>query len=57
MRTAHRPRRRRRWRCATTARASPSMAERAEEPGGTFALVSSGTGTVVRAVFPRTAGT
>ncbi|MEV7544819.1 histidine kinase [Streptomyces sp. NPDC089915] len=34
-----------------------SMAERAEELGGTFALVSSGAGTVVRAVLPRTAGT
>ncbi|EFL19135.1 GAF domain-containing sensor histidine kinase [Streptomyces sp. C] len=34
-----------------------SMAERAEELGGTFDLVSSGTGTVIRAVLPRTAGT
>ncbi|WP_405977205.1 sensor histidine kinase [Streptomyces sp. NBC_00158] len=34
-----------------------SMAERAEELGGTFDLVSTGTGTVVRAVLPRTAGT
>lgn len=34
-----------------------SMAERAEELGGSFGLVSTGTGTVVRAVLPRTAGT
>ncbi|MFJ8159739.1 ATP-binding protein [Streptomyces sp. NPDC096136] len=34
-----------------------SMAERAEELGGTFALVASGTGTAVGAVLPRTAGT
>ncbi|MCX5192563.1 histidine kinase [Streptomyces sp. NBC_00249] len=34
-----------------------SMAERAEELGGTFSLVSTEAGTLVRAVLPRTAGT
>ncbi|MEU8777935.1 histidine kinase [Streptomyces sp. NPDC048606] len=34
-----------------------SMAERAEELGGTFRLVSTESGTLVRAVLPRTVGT